>query len=163
MIGEAKKGLEDRLLSAGITKKETTSLMADLAGFDAYSSRLLDDINNCADNLEMKDRATLYRKSIGTLSGYAYPDSRMYLSKKLFLEKRKNVLKDLDVLSESYMVYYINFLDLAYKHSKGVEFLSELLSTDVLSDKSAKESVRKDAMKRGLDGVLPNQVYSAIY
>lgn len=145
----SKNKLESRLLSEGIPEQDISPLVKGFSKFHVYCDKILDDISYCADRDGIKDKSNLYKKAVEVLLPYEYPYSRVYLSDELFLKKRDNLMKDLDVFINShYLPRYVFHLDVSYNPSQGKKFLSKLLSSDNLSEEFIDKSISEDIEKR---------------
>jgi len=67
------------------------------------------------------------------------------------------------VFGKDYLSFYVNFIDLSYKHSKGIEFIEKLFSLDKLDEKNVKNLMRKDIETKEIKELIPKEIYSSLY
>ena len=153
--------LERTLLSAGMSIEEASYLEGRLSKF-SYPGHIADKIVSYKKGLK-KDRKSFYKKAVEMISRYDFPDSVAYLLDNMYSVKKRDLLGTLDVIGSDYVSEYVNFLDIAYKRSKGTEFLKELFSLDKIDSDSAKNLIKRDVENREIKDVLPKEIISILY
>ena len=71
--------------------------------------------------------------------------------------------ESLEVFGKDYLSFYVNFIDLGYKHSKGIEFIDKLFSLDKLGESAVKSLMRKDIEQKDIKELMPKQIFSSLY
>jgi len=67
------------------------------------------------------------------------------------------------VLGKDYLSFYVNFIDLSYKHSKGIEFIDKLFSLDKLNEDNVKDLMKKDIEMKDIKELIPREIFSNLY
>ncbi|MGC8533204.1 MAG: hypothetical protein ACP5MV_01055 [Candidatus Parvarchaeum sp.] len=153
----------NELSKSGIPKSKISALENELSKFGLSSDKLAEDIASYGKNLSGNYRKSFYEKAVNTISQYYYPDTAFYLSKKLFSLDKDRIINTLDLFGKEYVAFYVNFIDLGYKHSKGIEFLDELFSIGKFDESSVKSLMREDIEKRDIKELIPKEIFSNLY
>lgn len=153
--------LEQELLTIGI-KSPGLSLLEDrLSKFNNHAEKLVKDIALYGRNIPDKDKVPFYEQATKCIDKYEYPETAIYLSDKLF--SNRNTIRKLRLFGEDYISAYVNFIDIGYKRSKGIEFLDKVFSARRLSEKKLKDMVREDVKERDIKELIPKVVLANIY
>ena len=152
-----------QLSELGMSKSKISALENALSKFGFNSDKLVEDITSYGKNLEKLYRKSFYEKAVNTISQYYYTDTVFHLSNKLFSLDKENIMDTLDVFGKDYLAFYVNFIDLSYKHSKGVEFIDKLFSLDKLNESSVKDLMRRDIEDKDIKGLIPKEIFSNLY
>ncbi len=163
MEDKIKSLFRNELSKSGMTNSRVSALENELSKFGLTADKLADDIAVYGRNLERPYRKLFYEKVVKTLSQYYYTDTVSHLSNKFFSTDKGKVMNILDVFGKEYLSFYVNFIDLSYKHSKGIEFIDKLLSIEKLNENNAKDLMREDIEKKEIKELIPKEVFSSLY
>ena len=151
------------LSKSGMSSSKISALESELSKFGLKSEKLAEDIARCGDNLEGPYRKLFYEKAVNTISQYYYVDTIFYLSNWLFSLYKEKIIDTLEVFGKDYLSFYVNFLDLNYKHSKGIEFIDKMFSLDKLDERAVKGMIKKDIENKGIKELMPKELFSSLY
>jgi hypothetical protein len=163
MEDKTKYLFRNELSKSGIPSSKVSALENELSKFGLNSDKLAEDITLYGRNLEKQYRKLFYEKAVNTISQYYYTDTVSYLSKRLFSSDKGKIMNSLEVFGKDYLSFYVNFIDLSYKHSKGIEFIEKLFSVDKLDEKNVKNLMRKDIETKEIKELIPKEIYSSLY
>ncbi len=82
---------------------------------------------------------------------------------KLLENNDQSTLEKIDLFGKGYVSLYINFLDLDYRRSKGIELVEDILSSGDLNEEKVKYLLKKDIENRDLTNLVPKEVQSNLY
>jgi hypothetical protein len=162
MEEKLKSFLINELLSSGFSNSKASELEKKLSRLGSAGNNVAADLTTYSKNYE-SNKKMFYERSINTLSQYVYTDTVAYLSSKLFSSKNDNTDCALDLLGKGYISSYVNFLDISYKHSKGIEFLYKVFSQGDFNEEKIKDLIREDVKERDLKKLIPQEILSNIY
>ncbi|MCL4372749.1 hypothetical protein M1384_01645 [Candidatus Parvarchaeota archaeon] len=151
------------LSKSGISSSRISALERELSDVGVNSEKLAENITLYGRTLKEPYKKLFYEKAVNTLSQYYYTDTIFYLSDKLFSSNKEKIMGTLDVFSKEYLSFYVNFIDLSYKHSKGIEFIDKLFSLDKLNESAVKNLMREDIKNKDIKELIPKEVFSSIY
>ena len=64
---------------------------------------------------------------------------------------------------KEYFSLYVNFIDLSYKHSKGIDFIDNLFALDKLNESSVKHLMKEDIEEKRIKQLIPKEIFSNLY
>jgi hypothetical protein len=163
MEDRMKYTFRNELSNSGITNSKISALESELSKFGFNADKLVEDIMLYGRNLEKQNRNLFYEKAVNVICNYYYPDTVLYLSKKIFSLDEEKVMDTLEVLGKDYLSAYVNFIDLSYKHSKGIDLVDKLFSLDKINDSTVKELIKKDIEMKDIKELVPKEVFSSLY
>ncbi|MCL4376207.1 hypothetical protein M1558_01810 [Candidatus Parvarchaeota archaeon] len=151
------------LSKSGMSNSKISVLESALSKFGLNSDKLAEDITLYGRNLENPYKKSFYEKAVNTISQYYYTDTIFYLSNKLFSLDKEKIINTLEVFGKDYLSFYINFIDLSYKRSKGIDFIDKLFSLDKLNESSVKDLMREDIKNKDIRELIPKEIFSSLY
>ncbi|MCL4397158.1 hypothetical protein M1494_02315 [Candidatus Parvarchaeota archaeon] len=163
MEDKIKDMFRNELSKSGMANSKISALESKLSKFGITSNKLVEDITLYGRTVEEPYRKLFYEKAVDTISQYYYTDTVSYLSNKFFSLDKEKIMNTLDVFGEDYLSFYVNFIDLGYKHSKGIEFIDKLFSLDKLGESAVKSLMRKDIEQKDIKELMPKQIFSSLY
>ena len=163
MEDETKSLFRAELSRSGLSKSKISLLENKLLKSSFNSDKLVGGIASYGRNLDKSYRKVFYEKAVDTISQYSYTDTIDYLSSKLFSLDNERIMDTLEVLGKDYLSFYVNFIDLSYKHSKGIEFIDKLFSLDKLNEDNVKDLMKKDIEMKDIKELIPREIFSNLY
>lgn len=163
MENKIKSLFRNELSESGISDSNISALEIKLSKLSINSDKLAEELTLYGKNLEKRYRKSFYESSIDILSQYYYPNTVSYLSNKLFSLDKGKVMNTLDVLRKEYFSLYVNFIDLSYKHSKGIDFIDNLFALDKLNESSVKHLMKEDIEEKRIKQLIPKEIFSNLY